>query len=160
MTLTPNADGRTSIGRTLAVFALFSFLFHFAWEILQAPLFAKMPVASHWQATLICLKATLGDIGIALASFAAASWWDRSLTWFVRLSNGALAAYLATGVLITIAFEWHAVYWAGRWSYSELMPVVPILRVGLAPILQWIALPLAVLYFLRCHQPRLDTRWL
>lgn len=154
----PKANWRSSIGWTLAVFALFSFLFHFAWEILQAPLFAKMPVTGHWQATLICLKATLGDVGIALASFAAASWWDRSVTWFVRLSNGALAAYLATGVLITITFEWYAIYMAGRWSYSELMPVVPFLHVGLAPLMQWIVLPMAALFFLRCHQPR-GCRW-
>lgn len=151
--LPSKADWRTSIGRTLAVFAVFSFLFHFAREISQAPLFAKMPVTIHWQATLMCLRATLGDVGIALASFATANWWDRSLTWFAGLSNGALAGYLATGVLITIAFEWYAVFWAGRWSYSELMPVVPLLHVGLAPLMQWIVLPMAVLSFLRCHRP-------
>ena len=67
-------------------------------------------------------------------------------------SNAALTAYLATGVLVTIAFEWYAVYWAGRWSYSDLMPIVPLLRVGLAPLAQWIVLPLAVLFFLRCHR--------
>jgi hypothetical protein len=160
MAVTPKADWRTSIGRTLAVFVLFSFLFHFAWEILQAPLFARMPMVSHWLATLVCLKATFGDVGIALASFAVGAWWERDWRWFVMPSNSALAAYLATGVLITIVFELYAVYWAGRWSYSELMPIVPLLRVGLAPLLQWIALPLAVLFFVRCHQPRRGTRWL
>lgn len=62
---------------TLLIFALFTFLFHFAWEILQAPLFARMPEISHWQATLVCLKATLGDVGIAFASFAVAALWSR-----------------------------------------------------------------------------------
>ena len=137
----------------MLVFALFTFLFHFAWEILQAPLFAEMPVIGHWQATLVCLKATLGDIGIALASFAVGVWWQRYWRWFVMPTKGALAAYLATGVLITIVFEWYAIYWAGRWSYSDLMPVVPVLRVGLAPLAQWIILPLAVLFFLRSHRP-------
>ena len=67
--------------------------------------------------------------------------------------KGALAAYLVTGVMITIVFEWYAIYWAGRWSYSDLMPVVPVIRVGLAPLVQWIILPLAVLFFLRSHRP-------
>lgn len=160
MALKAKADWRTSIGRTLAVFVLFSFLFHFAWEILQAPLFARMPMVSHWLATLVCLKATFGDVGIALASFAVGAWWERDWRWFVMPSNGALVAYLAAGVLITIVLELHAVYWAGRWSYSELMPIVPLLRVGLAPLLQWFALPLAVLLFLRCHQPLRGSRWL
>ena len=135
----------------ILVFALFTFLFHFAWEILQTPLFAKMSGASHRQGTLVCLQATFGDIGIALASFAFSAWWDRTGNWFARPSMGAFIVYVVTGVLITIAFEWYAVYWAGRWAYSELMPIVPILRVGAAPLLQWIVLPPAVLHFLRHH---------
>ncbi len=135
----------------LAVFGLFTFLFHFAWEVLQAPLFARMPETSHWRATLTCLKATFGDVGIALASFAVAAIWSRSRAWFLHPSAQALAAYLATGVLVTIGFEWHAVA-TGRWAYSELMPVVPFLHVGLSPLAQWLTLPLIVLHFLRRHQ--------
>lgn len=137
----------------LTVFALFSFLFHFAWEILQAPLFARMPVMTHWQATLICLQATFGDVAIALASFAAGAGWNRTWKWYESPGQQALIAYLATGLALTIAFEWHAVR-TGRWSYSELMPVAPLLRVGAVPLLQWIVIPLAVLYFLRRHDFR------
>lgn len=158
--MSDEANGRPSIPEAIAVFIVFTFLLHFAWEILQAPLFARMPMVSHWLATLVCLKATFGDVGIALASFAVGAWWERDWRWFVLPSNGALAAYVATGVLITIVFEWYSVYWAARWSYSELMPIVPLLRVGLAPLLQWFALPLAVLFLLRCHRPRRGTRWL
>lgn len=141
----------TAVLQALLVFAVFTFLFHFVWEILQAPLFARMPVMGHWQATLVCLKATFGDVGIALACFVAGAVADKSGTWFLNPSRTALSAYLSTGVLITIAFEWYAVHWAGRWAYSELMPVVPVIRVGLAPLLQWIVLPVAVLFFLRRH---------
>ena len=147
----------TAMLEALLVFALFTFLFNFAWEILQAPLFDPMAVLSHWQATLVCLKATFGDVGIALASFAAGALVDKAWSWFVGPSQRAFVAYLATGVLITIAFEWYAVYWAGRWSYSEMMPIIPLLRVGLSPVLQWFALPVAVMFFLRCHQPRRGT---
>lgn len=150
----------TPVIETLLVFALFTFLFHFTWEVLQTPLFDRMPVISHWHATLVCLKATFGDVGIALASFAAGAVSDKRWTWFVNPSRRALAAYLATGVLITIVFEWYAVYWAGRWAYSELMPLVPLLQVGLAPMLQWIVLPVAVLFLLRCHRPMRGTAWL
>ena len=146
--------------QALLVFALLSFLFHFAWEILQAPLFARMPVMSHWQATLVCLKATFGDVGIAFASFGVAAVLDKEWLWFVKPSTRGLAAYLAAGLLITFAFEWHAVYWAGRWAYSDLMPLVPLLQVGLAPVMQWVVLPLAVLFFLRRHRPVTSAPWL
>jgi hypothetical protein len=35
-----------------------------------------------------------------------------------------------------------------RWTYAEAMPVVPVLDVGLAPLLQWIAVPLAAFWLL------------
>ena len=130
----------------LLVFALLTFVFHFSWEILQAPLFARIPTMSHWQATLVCLKAAIGDVGIALAGFATAALGDRDGRWFIAPSAGALTAYIGTGMLITIAFEWHAVHWANRWAYSELMPIIPVVRVGLAPVMQWIVLPVVVLF--------------
>ena len=155
-----HADATAELLQVLLVFAVFTFLFHFTWEILQAPLFARMPVMSHWQATLVCLKATFGDVGIALASFAAGALSDKSWSWFAKPSRMAFAAYLATGIVITIAFEWYAVYWAGRWAYSDLMPLFPFVQVGLAPVLQWVFMPIAVIYFLRCHDPAKGTQWL
>ena len=137
---------------TLLMFSLLTFVFHFSWEILQAPLFARMPTMSHWQATLVCLKATFGDVGIALAGFAAAALWDQNSRWFIAPSAGALIAYLTTGLLITIAFEWHAVHWANRWAYSDVMPIVPVIRVGLAPVMQWIILPTVVFFLLQRHR--------
>lgn len=137
--------------RILAIFILFTFLFHFSWEILQTPLFARMPVMSHWQATLVCLKATFGDIGIALAAFSAGALLDRNVAWFLQPSAGAFVAYMAMGVLFTTVFEWHAVYWANRWAYSNLMPVVPLLGIGASPLLQWLVIPPVALNLLRCH---------
>ena len=141
-----------SVFKALVVFVLFTFLFHFAWEILQAPLFANMPTRSHWQATMVCLKATFGDVAIALLCFAGAALWDQKLSWYITPSAGAIASYFGTGVLITVAFEWYAVHKMGRWAYSDLMPIIPILKVGLAPVMQWIFLPAAVLFFLQRHR--------
>ena len=107
---------------------------------------------SHWAATLVCLKATIGDVGIALAAFAAGSWWSHKFHWTRNPSWQAISVFLAVGVAATIAFEWYAVSWANRWAYSEAMPIVPVLRVGIAPILQWIVLPPLVIYFVRRHR--------
>ena len=152
---TPSEDAGpvpfTARVRFLAIFILFMFLLHFSWEILQAPLFARMPVMSHWQATLVCLKATFGDIGIALAAFSAGALLDRNVTWFLHPSTRAFVAYMATGVLFTIVFEWHAVYWANRWAYSSLMPVVPLHGIGASPLLQWLVIPPVALQLLRRH---------
>ena len=41
---------------------MLSFPLHFAWEILQAPLFTSMSGSSHLDGIRICLQATLGDV--------------------------------------------------------------------------------------------------
>lgn len=42
--------------------AIFAFLLNLTWELAQVPLFAGMPSAEHWQAILVCGRATLGGL--------------------------------------------------------------------------------------------------
>lgn len=131
--------------RSLPAFTLFAFLLHFAWEILQVPFFAQMPNMEHRQAIAICLKATLGDVAIALASFGSAAMLDRHFPWFLQPSRQALSVYLATGLIATLFLERYAIA-TGRWSYSDLMPVLPAIGFGVIPLVQWIVLPLATVF--------------
>ena len=64
--------------------ALFALLPHFAWEMLQFPLFAGMTDAPHGQSTRACLLATLGDGAISLAAFASAAAVARDRLWLLR----------------------------------------------------------------------------
>ena len=96
------ASYRPTTLNILAVFSLFSFLFHFAWEILQGPLFAGMSDARHAAATLICLQATLGDVAIALAGFTVAAWFGNGRGWYMTLPYRAVAAYGANLLRIAV----------------------------------------------------------
>jgi len=140
------------------VLAWLLFLAHFAWEMLQTPFFSGMAARPHWIATLICLRATLGDVAIGLISVAAVALWQRDRWWFLSPSHAAIAVYLAAGLMATVALERHAVVSAHRWSYSELMPIVPGLGVGALPVLQWLLLPWPILYLLRRHYLGSDRR--
>ena len=96
-----------------------SFLGHFSWEILQAPLFASMSKTDHFVGIAICLEASLGDIVIAV------------------------------GLLATIGLEYLNTEVTGPWTYDEVMPLLPVLGTGLSPILQWVFVPMLVLWYLR-----------
>lgn len=135
----------------LAPFGLFAFLLNFVWEMLQTPLFARMPQLPHWPMTVICLQATIGDVGIAIVAFAVGALTDRRLSWFEAPSKRASASYLVAGILLTAAFELHAIC-TGRWAYSELMPTLPCIGIGAIPLLQWIILPPIVLHLTRRYQ--------
>ena len=46
----------------------------------------------------------------------------------------------AAGLLLGAGIEWRALA-AGRWTYTAAMPIVPLLNVGLLPVLQLLVLP-------------------
>lgn len=131
--------------------AIFALLLNFAWEILQAPLYAGMADMPHAQVTKACLQATVGDAVIMLLAYGAVTAVARSRRWIVAASGWQLALFIAIGVSITAAIEWLATrgYWIGSWNYLPTMPLVPGTRIGLAPLLQWVVLPLLTVWFVR-----------
>ena len=127
----------------------FSFLVHFVWEFAQVPLFAGMPSASHWAAVLICARATAGDAVIALVAFWVAAAGTRSRDWVLTPSRHQIMVFLGVGLVITVIMEWLATQVLDRWAYGPTMPIVPLLRVGVAPLLQWLVVPSVVLWMVR-----------
>ena len=128
--------------------AVFSFLLHFVWEFLQVPTYAGMAEMAHWQGIKLCTSTTIGDVGFALTAFWTASLVARTRHWIGR--QGALP------VLVFLEFYYTQV--TQRWTYSDLMPLVPPLGTGLSPLLQWIVIPPIVLWLSRRHLAGSDTR--
>jgi hypothetical protein len=52
-------------------------------------------------------------------------------------------------VVITIVMERLSTGPLGRRAYAERMPIVPLVDVGLSPLLQWIVLPPLIVWFVR-----------
>ena len=61
-----------------------------------------------------------------------------------------MAFMLSAGLVIAILIEWFAVNGLHRWAYTDQMPRIPVLDVGLTPILQMLILP--PLIFLLTHK--------
>lgn len=129
--------------------ALFSFLLHLVWELVQVPFFAGMPSSQHWVAIRICARATAGDAVIAVVIFWAVAAIARSRSWILAPTRGQVSGFVGTGLLVTIVVEWLSTQVLGRWAYGSVMPVVPVLRIGVLPILQWIVIPPVVLWMVR-----------
>ena len=128
--------------------ALFALLLNYPWEFLQAPLFEGMSQAPHWAAVETCTRAALGDVAIALFAYWAVALLVRSRGWIARATVGSVLCFAALGVIVTVVIERLALagLWMGGWAYSALMPVVPVLGVGLSPLLQWTVLPPLVVW--------------
>ena len=65
---------------------------------------------------------------------------------------------LAFGVGYTIYSEWLNISVRGSWTYSDLMPVVPVIGTGLAPLLQWFVVPTLALWIAIGREPWVDEQ--
>ena len=139
MTIEPahRADWPQSLRRYLGV----SIVANLVWEILQLPLYTLWATGTRREQAFAVLHCTIGDAMIAglsllaaLALFARAAWPRAGVA---RVYAGSLAF----GVVYTIFSEWLNTSVRGSWTYSDLMPVVPVMGTGLAPLLQWFVVP-------------------
>ena len=131
--------------------AIFALLLNFPWEVLQAPLFAGMAEAPFFEAIKGCSRGTLGDMVIMLIAYEGVSLVARRRDWVLAPDRRQLALFIAIGVSITAVIEGLATrgHWVQNWTYSPNMPVVPGVNIGVTPLLQWVVLPLLVIWFVR-----------
>lgn len=122
-------------------------VFHYAWEMLQAPLFDVFAGLSFWEHAWPCFVAAVGDLLIAGIAYGATALLFRRPQWpFEPGWQWPAMLWFALGMLITIGYE----HWAlsvGRWGYTEAMPTLG--GIGLSPILQWFAVPALTLLLAR-----------
>ena len=122
---------------------LFALLLNYPWEFIQAPLFEGMAERPHWAAVMACTRAALGDAVIMIVAYWAVAALSHGRTWIAAPVRREVLLLSSIGVCITVIIELLALHgwWPAGWRYSEAMPIVPGLGVGLVPVLQWVVLP-------------------
>ena len=96
-----------------------------------------------------CTQATLGDSGIALAALWVTAIFAKARGWILLPNKLDFAIFLGVGVVVTILFEELATEMLELWTYSDAIPRLPVIGTGLLPLLQWLVIPLLVLWFVR-----------
>ena len=112
---------------------------NYVWELAQAPLYAGWTGWDNiwWH----CFVASLGD-GILVWIIFATGWAVfRRFDWIADPDARAIGVMLAAGLGIALAIEWLAVHILERWTYGPRMPVIPVIGIGLVPVLQMLLLP-------------------
>jgi hypothetical protein len=128
--------------------AFFSFLLNFAWEVLQTPFFIDISVKI---STIIWYRfhCTLGDVVISIGCFWLVALISKSRTWILNPTKAKLLLFVAFGVSYTIFSEIKNVSLYKLWNYSDLMPVIPYIEVGIVPLIQWIIIPPILILIVR-----------
>ena len=117
-----------------------SVVLHLGWEILQLPLYTiwVQPVGKQAFAVLHC---TIGDAMIAGLSVLIALAVFGRMGWPSVGARPVWVAMVTLGIGYTLYSEWLNVNVRGSWAYSELMPKIPVIGTGIAPLLQWLVVP-------------------
>lgn len=113
-----------------------------AWEIAQLPLYTLLEEPRLGSIVYAVAHCTVGDSMIGTAALVLALILIRAserATWpgtrIVLLMVFLAVAYTLPSERINLA--------RGNWAYSVWMPVLPWIKVGLAPVLQWVTVPFA-----------------
>lgn len=132
------------------------------WEIGHLPLYTKWQGGAWGEIAFAVAHCTGGDILIAATTLLAAllvlghAHWPSERYW-------AVAAFaLVLGLGYTAFSEWLNAIVRQSWTYSELMPTLPPIGIGVSPLAQWVIIPLAGFWLARppranrgaCKSPR------
>ena len=104
--------------------------------------------APFWETFQMCLWATAtGDMLFMLTLYVSVTLVHRSVLWACDRSTywhpATWVVPVVIGVLLAVSFELWAVHAVDRWIYSS-MPIIPVIQVGLTPVLQIIFIPIGV----------------
>lgn len=133
-----------------------SLVVHLVWEVLQLPLYTLWTKGTLREQAFAVIHCTVGDAMIAgLSLLMALAIFGRPI-WPKSGTRPVWLLTLLLGVGYTIYSEWLNVSVRGSWAYSELMPTLPVLGTGLAPLLQWIVVPTLVLWLSIARPPWTD----
>ena len=138
---------RFILSRYLPVIAVLNLL----WEIAQLPLYTLWTKETPAYIAYSVLHCTVGDVLIALGAVLIALIATRAGSlreW--RWTRIGIFAVLS-GLAYTVFSEWMNTVLRASWAYSEWMPVLSFLPIGLSPILQWLLVPTAALALARRH---------
>jgi len=97
------------------------------------------------------LHRTLGDVMITIGSFWIVSMMSHNRRWFLKLTRLNFIGFIMIGVIPTVISERVNVHILKSWAYNKSMPIIPWLKVGLTPLLQWMVIPPAIVSLVRHH---------
>jgi hypothetical protein len=112
------------LGRFFSATVLTGFVLNEIWEIAQMFAYVE-PAGRSWTSALgLCTWAAVGDVEIILGIYVAGALAAGDLVWGLRGRWNMYAAAVVLGLAYAVLVEYAALA-AGRWSYTEHMPMVP-----------------------------------
>ena len=119
-------------------------LLNFIWELIQIPLYKDGRYSIDHIA--FCALATLADVIMVLLLYFGLASLSKNVFWIKNPTWQRIAFLIFTGGTGAVLAEIRHLS-LGTWVYADSMPIIPLINVGVSPVLQFMILPLLIYLF-------------
>lgn len=142
--LLKKATDRKNFNTFVITITILAFLLNFLWELIQIPLYRNSSYdIDH---ILFCALASIADTIMVLLIYLGLAAIFKDLFWVNHLRLIQIVIVVLVGGTGAVLSERRHLS-LGSWGYDKSMPLIPVVNVGISPVLQFMILPL-VAYFL------------
>jgi len=142
--LLKKATDKKAFNKFVFTTTVFSFLLNFTWEVIQISLYKGSSCSIGHIA--FCGLASVADSIMVLLLYFGVAFIFRKPLWIQHLKWQRIAIVILIGGTGAVLAEMRHLS-SGSWAYADSMPIIPIVNVGISPVLQFMVLPLLI-YFL------------
>ena len=128
-----------------------AFGLHFVWESNHVVLYGGY---DHLTTLPIAVWAAIGDVVYTFAMYLLIALIKRDMRWVERMRWTDAAAVSIMGFFLVLIVEYKAMVF-DRWFYLDTMPIVPLLGIGLTPLLQKVTLFTLTFYLVKLMPEKL-----
>ena len=142
------ATNKNIFKRLVLKITIIALLLNLIWEMVQMPLYKGSSYSIEQIA--FCTLASVADALMVLLLYFGVSFIFRSPLWIQHLKWQQITIVILIGFTGAVLAEmWHLS--SGSWAYDNSMPIIPLVNVGISPVLQFMILPL-LSYFLSFYR--------
>lgn len=141
--LSKKSTNKSAFKRFTLIVMIVAYVLNFSWEIIQMPLYKNS--SYNIEHIAFCALASVADaIMVLLIYFGFAVIYKNPL-WVQNLTLPRILILMLVGGFGAVAAEIRHVS-SGTWAYDTSMPIIPVVDVGLSPVLQFMLLPVCSYY--------------
>ena len=142
------ATNKNIFKRLVFTITIIALLLNLIWEMVQMPLYKGSSYSIEQIA--FCTLASVADALMVLLLYFGVAFIFRSPLWIQHLKWQQIAIVILIGGTGAVLAEMRHLS-LGSWAYDNSMPLIPVVNVGIAPVLQFMILPLLI-YFLSFYR--------
>jgi hypothetical protein len=137
--------------------ALAAFVLNWVWELAQMYFYESGKAA--WHEFAFCTIAAIGDSLLTVLAYAVGAAFSKNVQWALGGGRKAYLAFALFGAGSAVVIERIALT-VGFWEYADRMPIIPLLDVGLIPVVQLtLLMPAALWLTIRTGKNRLSRQF-